>query len=156
MTDEEAAYHEAGHAIVAMQLGYACASVSIVVTNETGDREGALCDDPRDERLAHHGSRQQRYEDRVTILVASEIAQQKISPRGSWKANIRGDQADILDAVIEHIGRDASEDATHRERRLVLAKVRPIAERVVVQQWHKIDRLAQELLAKSKVTFDLA
>ena len=92
----------------------------------------------------------------MTILVASEIAQQKISPRGSWKANIRCDQADILDAVIEHIGRDASEDATHRERRLVLAKVRPIAERVVVQQWHKIDRLAQELLAKSKVTFDLA
>jgi hypothetical protein len=38
-------------------------------------------------------------------------------------------------AVIEHIGRGASEDAIQRERREVLAKVRPIAEKVVVQHW---------------------
>jgi histone H3/H4 len=151
MTDEEAAYHEAAHAIVAMRLGYACASVSIVIKNAHGDREGAVCEDPR---LTQRGTPQQRYEDRVIILAAAEVAQRKIFPHGSWKANIRGDQADVLDAVIEHIGRDASEDATHKERRQVLAKVRPIAERLVVQRWHEIDRLAQDLLLKKKVTFD--
>jgi hypothetical protein len=151
MTDEEAAYHEAAHAIVAMRLGYACASVSIVTKNAHGDREGAVCEDPR---LTQRGTPQQRYEDRVTILAAAEVAQRKTFPQGSWKANIRGDQADILDAVIEHIGRDASEDAIHKERREVLAKVRPIAERLVVQHWHEIDRLAQDLLLKKKVTFD--
>jgi hypothetical protein len=151
MTDEDAAYHEAAHVIVAMRLGYACASVSIVIKNAYGDREGAVCEDPR---LTQRGTTLQRYEDRVTILAAAEVAQRKTSPHGRWKANIRGDQADILDAVIERVGREASKDATHKELREVLAKVRPIAEKLVVQHWHEIDRLAQDVLVKKKVIFE--
>jgi hypothetical protein len=150
MTDEEAAYHEAGHAIVAMKLGYACASVSILNKNANGDREGALCEDPR---LTQLGTPRQRYEDRVTILAAAEVAQRKTTPHGSWKTNIRGDQADILEAVIVHLGRHATEDAIHRERRQVLAEIRPIAEKLVVGTGMKIDRLAQQLLVKKKVLF---
>jgi hypothetical protein len=150
MTDEEAAYHEAAHTIVAMRLGYKCTSVSIVVKNEKGDREGAMCEDPR---LTQHGAKQQRYEDRVTILVAAEIAQRKVAPHGTWKVNIGGDQADILETVIQHIGRDASEDAVHAERRKVLAKAQSIAGKLVAKHWAEIDRLAQDLRAQKKVTF---
>lgn len=74
MTDDEAAYHEAGHAIVAMKLGYACRHVSIVICNEYGDREGACCQNPM---KLQHGTRQQRYEDRVAILLAADIAEDR-------------------------------------------------------------------------------
>jgi hypothetical protein len=144
MKTDETAYHEAGHAVVAMKLGYKCWSVSIV-PDEDGRPGRAICEDPR--RL-EQGTRQQRFERYVVIQLAAAIAELKFSHEG--EAHDGFDKADIFNAVIEHTGCKEIKDID-AARMKVLTQTRPVAEHLVEQHWEEIEALAQRLLVDKTV-----
>jgi hypothetical protein len=141
MTDEEAAYHEAGHAIIARKLRYWCVRVSIRVKNALGDREGACCDNPM--KLTR-GTAQQRYEDRVAILMAADIAETK-GTAGASADHAGFDRAGIYNAVIEYLGFRDPLHEVDAERQRVTSRVRPRAESLVERHWDEITQLARDL-----------
>ena len=66
---EAIAYHEAGHAVISMKLGYRCLYVTIV---PDGDRLGHVCcEDPmvvgRDDEIRHA----------LKVLIAASLAESK-------------------------------------------------------------------------------
>ena len=78
MTDEREAiaYHEAGHAVISMKLGYKCLYVTII---PDGDRAGHVCcEDPmvvgQDNRFKHA----------IKVLIAAGLAEGKHVGSPSW------------------------------------------------------------------------
>ena len=73
---EAIAYHEAGHAIVSMRLGYRCLYVTIM---PDGDRLGhACCEDPlvggNDDKIKHA----------LQVLIAASLAESKHIGSRTW------------------------------------------------------------------------
>jgi hypothetical protein len=119
------AYHEAGHAIVALALGYRCYSVAI----ENGGK--AVCDEPAEHALA--------------LLIASFIAESR------WRGedDIWRDEVDRVRAadLALWIARGDIDTAS-----ALLSTVTAQAKARVEEHWPQIEIIANALAEKGRLT----
>src|SRR5882757_4231753 len=85
---EIAAYHEAGHAVVALALSVTALHVSI---EPRGDSAG---------RVIHHGLPSPDEDSAILIAFAGPLAQRRFAPKSNW---LTGDVV-IVDQIIEKSG----------------------------------------------------
>ena len=141
MTDSSAreavAYHEAGHAVISMKLGYRCLYVTIV---PDGDRVGHVCcEDPlvggHDDKIKHA----------LKVLIAASIAESKhVGSRSSGDADDRVKATNL--ALLATNG-----DTEHAEA--LIDEMIDEARKLVEQHWPDIEKLAEQLLVEGRVNF---
>ena len=119
------AYHEAGHAVVALALGYRCYSVAIE------DAGRAVCDEPAEHALA--------------LMIASFIAEAKCM----GEADIWRDVADRVRAadLALWIARGDMNTASS-----LLSTVTAQAKARVEEHWAEIETIANALVEKRKLS----
>ena len=134
---EAIAYHEAGHAVISMKLGYRCLYVTII---PDGDRLGHVCcEDPlvggHDDKIKHA----------LTVLIAASLAERKHIGSRTW-----GDADDRVKATnLALLATDR--DSEHAEA--LINEMIGEARRLVEQHWPDIEALAERLLIESRVNF---
>jgi Peptidase family M41 len=139
MTDprEAIAYHEAGHAVISMKLGYKCLYVTII---PDGDRLGHVCCE-----APLIVGRDSKIEDAIKVLVAASLSEGTLLGRLTW-----GDAEDR--ARAKNLALLATDSDTKRAEALInemLGKTRQLVE----QYWQEIEMLAHRLLVNGKVNF---
>jgi hypothetical protein len=125
--DHALAFHEAGHAIVAMKLGYRCRWVAIEPMPRT------CCEEPVEHALQ--------------ILVAARIAEQTYTQ----SLDIWHDQNDRVRAM--NLALWVTDGDTDKAGELI-SEMLVSARELVDRHWAEIEQLAQELLVNKTVTFD--
>ena len=131
------AYHEAGHAVISMKLGYKCLYVTII---PDGDRLGHVCcEDP----LA--GGHDDKIKHALKVLIAASLAERKHIGSPTW-----GDADDRVKAT--NLALLASDRNTERAEVLVNEMIGE-ARKLVEQYWPDIEALAERLLIKGRVNF---
>jgi hypothetical protein len=134
---EAIAYHEAGHAVISMKLGYKCLYVTII---PDGDRQGHVCcEDP----MIVGGN--SKIEDAIKVLMAAALSEGKHLGRATW-----GDAEDRLTA--RKLALLACNQDTEQAEALIneiIAKARQMVE----HHWSEIEAVAQQLLMHGKVNF---
>jgi len=135
---EAVAYHEAGHAVISMKLGYRCLYVTIV---PDGDRLGHVCcEDPliggQDDRIKHA----------LKVLIAARLAEGRHVGLGEgW-----GDADDRVKATnLALLATDR--DTVHAEA--LINEMIGEARKLVEQHRSDIEKLAEQLLVEGKVNF---
>jgi hypothetical protein len=134
---EAVAYHEAGHAVISMKLGYRCLYVTII---PDGDRLGHVCcEDPLvvgyDDKVKHA----------LKILIAASLAESKHIGSRTW-----GDADDRVKAT--NLALLATDRATERAEALLNEMVGE-ARKLVEKYWPDIEELAEQLLIEGRVNF---
>jgi hypothetical protein len=130
------AYHEAGHAVIAMRLGYRCRYVTIV---PKGDKAGcACCEDPM------KGDNEKKVEHALKMLMAAQIAESKHT--GLISSSHSGDRVHELNIAIEATDRDDPQTTDE-----LLMRMRGQAHGLVDEHWAEIHALAQRLLVEKTV-----
>ena len=134
---EAIAYHEAGHAVISMKLGYKCLYVTII---PDGDRLGHVCcEDPlvggHDDKIKHA----------LKVLIAASVAESKHIGSRTW-----GDADDSVKAT--NLALSATDRDTERAEALLNKMIRE-ARKLVEQHWQDIEALAKRLLIKGRVNF---
>ncbi|MFZ0398350.1 MAG: hypothetical protein WAM06_09995 [Methyloceanibacter sp.] len=134
---EAIAYHEAGHAIVSMRLGYGCLYVTIM---PDGDRVGhACCEDPlvggNDDKIKHA----------LQVLIAASLAESKHIGSRTW-----GDADDRV--KVTNIALLATDRDTEHAEALINEMIGEASD-LVEQHWPDIEALAERLLNKGRVNF---
>jgi len=134
---EAIAYHEAGHAVISMKLGYKCLYVTII---PHGDRMGHVCcEDPL---LV---DREDQIKDAMKVIIAAGLSE------GEHLKHVnRGDAEDRLRA--RKLALMASNDDSERAEAL-LSEVVSEARQSVEHHWSEIKALAQQLLINQRVNF---
>jgi hypothetical protein len=137
---EAIAYHEAGHAVISVKLGYRCLYVTIV---PDGSRLGhACCEDPliggHDDKIKHA----------LKVLIAASLAESHHVGSRTW-----GDADDRVKAT--NLALLATDRDTERAEALI-NKMIGEARKLVEQHWPDIEALAQRLLVKESVNFQEA
>jgi hypothetical protein len=131
---ETIAYHEAGHAIISMKLGYKCLYVTII---PDGARLGHVCcEDP-----VNAGDN--KIEDALKVLIAASLSEAEHFGRSMW-----GDADDRKKA--KSLALLATEQNTQRADALMTRLVDE-TRRLVKMHWSEIDELAQRLLSQGHV-----
>jgi hypothetical protein len=131
------AYHEAGHAVISMKLGYRCLYVTIV---PDGDRMGHVCcEDPL------VGGHNDKIEHALKILIAASLAESKQIGSRTW-----GDADDRVKAA--HLALLATNRDNERAEALINVMIGE-ARKLVEKYWPDIEKLAQRLLAEGRVNF---
>jgi len=131
------AYHEAGHAVISMKLGYKCLYVTII---PDGDRLGHVCcENPlmgdHDDKIKHA----------LKVLMAASLAEGK-----QLESPTFGDAEDRASA--KNLALLATDRDTERAEALINEMVDK-TRHLVEQHWPEIERLAQRLLVHGKVNF---
>lgn len=134
---ETIAYHEAGHAVISMKLGYKCLYVTIV---PDGDRLGHVC--CQDPLMAGHAD---KIRHALEVLIAASLAEAKHFGWSTW-----GDAGDCAQA--KSLALLASDHDAARAEVLLETTLRETRERVE-QHWQEIDALAQRLVKNGTVNF---
>ena len=134
---EAIAYHEAGHAIVSMRLGYRCLYVTIM---PDGDRLGhACCEDPlvggNDDKIKHA----------LQVLLAASLAESKHIGSRTW-----GDADDRV--KVTNLALLATDRDTEHAEALINEMIGAACD-LVEQNWPDIEALAERLLIKGRVNF---
>jgi ATP-dependent Zn protease len=120
---QEAAYHEAGHAVIAGALGY---KVRLVIIDPNGGGE-CQCDDPPEEER----------ERKIMLCFAGPAAQRKHEP-GSWKGWHGNDDYRKAVELVQGLGvSDERLNALIRE-----------THGLVERHWARIERFAHVLLER--------
>jgi hypothetical protein len=135
---EAIAYHEAGHAVISMKLGYRCLYVTII---PDGRRLGHVCcEDPL------VGSHNHKIEHALKVLIAAQLAEGKhTGSRDIW-----GDADDHVKATnLALLATDHDVECAERLINKMLGETRKLVE----QHWTDIEALAQRLLVKGRVNF---
>jgi hypothetical protein len=134
---EAIAYHEAGHAVISMKLGYRCLYVTIV---PDGDRLGHVCcEDPL------IADRHEKIEHALKVLIAAGLSEGKHLGCPTW-----GDADDRVKA--KNLALLVADHNTGRAEALIDAMI--VETRSLVEQhWPDIATLAQRLLIKGRVNF---
>jgi hypothetical protein len=138
---EMAAYHEAGHAVIAHMLGVKVRQVSI---DEHGNRT----------QIGGFGRGEDRIERAIIVNLAGPYAQRRHAPRSRWRhgnhfgSNSGADFDNVTDLIFNLHGNNKVSEAYWRY-------VEARAEALVEQHWKKIDAVAQVLLRKHLITGDL-
>jgi ATP-dependent Zn protease len=134
---EAIAYHEAGHAVISMKLGYKCLYVTIT---PDGDRLGhACCEDPL------IGGRDDKIEHALKVLIAASLAESRHIGSRTW-----GDADDRVKAT--NLALLATDRDIERAEALINEMIGE-ARKLVEQHWPDIEALAQRLLVKERVNF---
>ena len=134
---EAIAYHEAGHAVISMKLGYKCLYVTII---PDGGRLGHVCcEDPL------IVGREGKIKDAIKVLIAAGLSEGKHLKHADW-----GDAEDRLTA--RKLAFLASNEDSERAEALISEMVGETRQ-LVEQQWSEIKALAQQLLMHGKVNF---
>ena len=135
LTEEAIAYHEAGHAVVSMKLGYSCRYVTIV---PKGKIQGhASCEDPM------KGEHEKKVEHALKLKMAGRIAEGKHTGLAVWS-----DSCDRVDAV--NLANEATDRDGPRTEQLVMRMLGETRD-LVDKHWAEIDALAQRLLVEKTV-----
>ena len=134
---EAIAYHEAGHAVISMKLGYRCLYVTVI---PDGDRLGHVCcQDPlirgNDDKIEHA----------LKVLIAASFAEGKRIGCPTW-----GDADDRVKAT--NLALLATDRDTERAEALI-NKMIGETRKLVEQHWPDIETLAQRLLVNGTVNF---
>ena len=134
---EAIAYHEAGHAVISMKLGYRCLYVTII---PDGGRLGHVCcEDPL------IGGHDNKIEHALKVLMAANLAEGRHVRSQTW------DNAD--DRVkATNLALLATDRDTERAEALINQMIGETRE-LVEQHWPDIEALAQRLLVKGRVNF---
>ena len=132
---EAIAYHEAGHAIVSMRLGYRCLYVTIM---PDGDRLGhACCEDPlvggNDDKIKHA----------LQVLIAASLAESKHIGSRTW-----GDADDRM--KVMNLALQATDRDTEQAEALINEMIGEASD-LVERHWPDI--VAERLLIKGRVNF---
>ena len=127
---EIAAYHEAGHAVVALALSVTALHVSI---KPSGDSLG---------RVIHHGLPAPDDDSAVFISLAGPFAQKRFAPESNW---LTSDIA-IVEQIVAKRGGTAAETKKH------LMALCDHALRIVDYFWNDIQVTAQALLKHRTMT----
>jgi hypothetical protein len=132
---EAIAYHEAGHAVISMKLGYRCLYVTII---PDGDRLGHVCcEDPmaggHDDKIKHA----------LKVLIAASLAESKHIGSRTW-----GDADDRLKAT--NLALLATERNVERAEALINDMIGE-ARKLVERHWADIEKLAEQLLVERRV-----
>ena len=141
MTDsssrEAVAYHEAGHAVISMKLGYRCLYVTII---PDGDRLGHVCcEDPL------VGGHVDKIKHALKVLIAASVAESKHVGSKSW-----GDGDDRLRAT--NLALLATDRDTQRVEVLIEEPIDG-ARKLVEQHWPDIEKPAEQLLVEGRINF---
>lgn len=135
--DEATAYHEAGHAVVALALGRMVQEISVL---------------PRRDRLGHCAHRKARLrssadllENEVLIALGGIVAEARFTGTYAWDMATT-DLRYVRDLVVQRVG---LRRAQRLERRLI-AK----AEHVLAQEghWRAVELLAAELVRRGSMS----
>ena len=134
---EAIAYHEAGHAVISMKLGYKCLYVTIV---PDGDRLGHVCcKDPlvggHDDKIKHA----------LKVLIAAGLAESKHIGSQTW-----GDADDRVKAM--NLALLATNRNAERAKALINDMIGE-ARKLMEQYWPDIDKLAKQRSMKAGSTF---
>jgi hypothetical protein len=133
---EAIAYHEAGHAVISMKLGYKCLYVTII---PDGDRLGHVCCEH-----PHIGGHSNKIKHALKVLIAARLAEGK----HTGSPDIWGDADDRVKAT------DIALLATDRDTERAQALINEIiseTRKLVEQHWSDIEELAQRLLVEGRV-----
>ena len=131
------AYHEAGHAVISMKLGYRCLYVTII---PDGNRLGHVCcEDP----LA--GGHDDKIKHALKVLIAASLAESKHIGSRTW-----GDADDRVKAT--NLALLATDRNTERAEALINEMIGE-ARKLVEQHWPDIEALAEQLLVEGRVNF---
>ena len=134
---EAVGYHEAGHAVISMKLGYRCLYISII---PDGDRLGHVCcEDP----LA--GMHDDKIEHALKVLIAASLAESKRIGSRTW-----GDTDDRARAM--NLALLATDGNTEHADALINEMIRE-TRKLVEHHWPDIEALAERLLIKGRVNF---
>ena len=132
---ETIAYHEAGHAVVSMKLGYKCLYVTII---PDGSRLGHVCcDNPlirgHDDKIKHA----------LKVLLGARLTEGNHIGSPTW-----GDADDRVKAT--NLALLATDRDTERAETLINEMIYE-TRKLVEQHWPEIEARAQRLLAKQRV-----
>jgi peptidase M41-like protein len=134
---EAIAYHEAGHAVISMKLGYRCLYVTTI---PDGDRLGHVCcEDPmaggHDDKIKHA----------LKVLIAASLAESKHIGSRTW-----GDADDHVKAM--NLALLATDHDTEQAEALI-NEVIGEARKLVEQHWPDIEKLAVQIIVEGRVNF---
>ena len=131
------AYHEAGHAVISMKLGYRCLYVTIIAD---GDRLGHVCcENP----LA--GGHEDKIKHALQVLIAASLAESKRIGSRTW-----GDADDRV--KVTNLALLATDSDTEHAEALINEMIGAASD-LVEQNWPDIEALAERLLIKGRVNF---
>ena len=134
---EAIAYHEAGHAVISMKLGYKCLYVTII---PDGNRLGHVCcEDP----LA--GGHDDKIKHALKVLIAASLAESKHIGCRTW-----GDADDRVKAT--NLALLATDRNAERAAALVNEMIGE-ARKLVEHHWPDIEALAEQLLVEGRINF---
>ena len=134
---EAIAYHEAGHAVVSVKLGYKCLYATIV---PDGARLGHVCcEDPL---VGAHGD---KIKHALKMLIAASLAESKHIGSRTW-----GDADDRVRAM--NLALLATDGNTVHADALINEMIRE-ARKLVEHHWPDIEALEERLLIKGRVNF---
>ncbi len=134
---EAIAYHEAGHAVISMKLGYKCLYVTII---PDGSRLGHVCcENPL------VGGHDDSIHQALKILIAAGLAEGKHVGSRTW-----GDADDRVKATnLALLATDRDTDNADALINEMIGEARELVE----QHWPDIEALAQRLLIEEQVNF---
>ena len=134
---EAIAYHEAGHAVISMKLGYKCLYVTII---PDGNRLGHVCcEDP----LA--GGHDDKIKHALKVLIAASLAESKHIGCQTW-----GDADDRVKATTLAL---LATDRDTEQAEALINEVIGETRKLVEHHWPDIEKLAEKLLVEGRVNF---
>ncbi len=136
--DRATAFHEAGHAIVALSLGRSVEKLTIV---RNSLRLGSVQFGSR-----RAGKRQDDFEKHALILLAGVVSEAKVTGRYNWP----GAQQDLYQLQGLIVTRGGSEKSAERLQKRLLEKAVHLIEAPSI--WSAIEKLAELLLAHGSVS----
>jgi len=144
---EAAAYHEAGHAVIAYLLGCKPESVTITPTLDTAGHLVVHADPPHGFQLDTDDSDEARLraESAITICFAGPIAQKRHNPRSWRKVHGQWDYDTITDLGLRVCGSGEQATAFIRWREIV-------AREMVQAHWLRIALVAGQLLKRKRLS----
>lgn len=136
--DRATAFHEAGHAIVALSLGRSVEKLTIV---RNSLRLGSVQFGSR-----RAGKRQDDFEKQALILLAGVVSEAKVTGRYNWP----GAQQDLYQVQSLIATRGGSEKSAERLQKRLFEKVGHLLEDPAL--WSAVEKLAEMLLDHGSVS----
>jgi ATP-dependent Zn protease len=134
---EAIAYHEAGHAVLSMQLGYKCLYVTII---PDGVRLGHVCcEDPL------IGAHADKIEHALKVLIGAGLAEGRQVGSKSW-----GDADDRASATKLAL---SATDGDAKRAGALIDQLTSETRELVERHWPDIETLAQRLLVEEQINF---
>lgn len=147
MRKDHTAYHEAGHAVIALSLGFGVRKATIIEAEDSyGQVKQYVTTIERRIEYDHSPIVVDRIEKLIHILYAGGIAERKFAPRCKWRPGARGDHDKVADLFVYICGPD--DKAQLYYSKLLWSRT----ELAVDFHWREIEAVARALLAEMTLT----